>query len=58
MVGILNGIMTLLGLITFGGIVWWAFSAGRVKANQEASELPFLLPDEEPTDHQKEESHE
>lgn len=58
MVGVLNGIMTFLGLLTFGGIVWWAFSAGRAKANDEASKLPFMLPDEEPSDYQKEESHE
>lgn len=46
MVGIINGIMTFLAMMTFLGIVWWAFSAGRVKDNQEAAMLPFMLPDE------------
>ncbi|MYN11894.1 CcoQ/FixQ family Cbb3-type cytochrome c oxidase assembly chaperone [Pusillimonas sp. TS35] len=46
MLGIFNGIATLLVLATFLGIVWWAWSAGRAKANHEASMLPFALPDE------------
>lgn len=46
--GIVNGIATLIGLVLFIGIVWWAYSRGRAKANTEASLLPFALPDEEP----------
>ncbi|WP_269495082.1 cbb3-type cytochrome oxidase subunit 3 [Castellaniella sp. S9] len=46
MVGVINGIMTVLGMITFGGIVWWAWSARRAEANQQASMLPFALPEE------------
>ena len=46
MTGILNGIVTLLALITFIGIVIWAFSKGRAKANKESAMLPFALPDE------------
>ena len=46
MMGILNGIVTALALVTFIAIVFWAFSKGRDKANQEASMLPFMLPDE------------
>ncbi|WP_298053242.1 CcoQ/FixQ family Cbb3-type cytochrome c oxidase assembly chaperone [uncultured Paenalcaligenes sp.] len=46
MVGILNGIATALALITFLGIVVWAWSRGRSKANHDASMLPFDLPDE------------
>ncbi len=46
MSGILIGIMTLLAMLTFFGIVWWAFSAGRVKDNEKAALLPFDLPDE------------
>jgi len=46
--GILNGIVTGIALITFIGIVWWAYSRGRAKANTDASMLPFALPDEEP----------
>jgi len=44
--GWLNGIVTLLGLLFFVGVVWWAFSKGRKSANEEAAMLPFLLPDE------------
>ena len=46
MTGVLNGIVTLLALITFIGIVIWAFSKGRAKANKESAMLPFALPDE------------
>ncbi len=46
MVGIINGIVTALALITFLGIVVWAWSKGRAKANYDASMLPFELPDE------------
>jgi len=57
-IGILNGIMTVLGMLTFFGIVWWAYSAGRVKDNQEAAMLPFSLPDDSPVDNKEEGSHE
>ena len=43
---ILNGIATLIALLTFIGIVWWAYSRGRSKANRDASMLPFAQPDE------------
>lgn len=46
MIGILNGIATALAIITFIGIIVWAWSKGRSKANQDASMLPFDLPDE------------
>ncbi|MCX5592672.1 cbb3-type cytochrome oxidase subunit 3 [Alcaligenes endophyticus] len=46
MIGILNAIVTTLAMITFFGICWWAFSRGRKQANEEASRLPFDLPDE------------
>jgi len=58
MSGILTGIVTLLALVTFLGIVWWAFSAGRKKDNEAAASLPFDLPDESPVDTKKEESNE
>jgi len=45
--GWLNGIVTLLGMLFFFGIVWWACSQGRAQANREAALLPFLLPDED-----------
>ncbi|MCB5363289.1 CcoQ/FixQ family Cbb3-type cytochrome c oxidase assembly chaperone [Pusillimonas sp. CC-YST705] len=44
--GVLNGIITLIALLTFIGIVWWAFSKFRAKDNEEASLLPFAQPDE------------
>lgn len=44
---ILNAFVTIVAMFTFLGIVWWAFSGGRAKANQEASMLPFALPDED-----------
>tara|TARA_R110000851_G_scaffold333485_1_gene513769 strand:+ start:37114 stop:37335 length:222 start_codon:yes stop_codon:yes gene_type:complete len=45
--GIVNGIVTLVALITFIAIVVWAFSKGRKKANKDASMLPFMQPDED-----------
>ena len=53
MIGVLNGIATALALITFLGIIVWAWSKGRAKANDEASRLPFDLPDEEEVARQK-----
>ncbi|NLY27602.1 MAG: cbb3-type cytochrome c oxidase subunit 3 [Alcaligenaceae bacterium] len=46
MIGIVNGLMIILAMVTFLGIVWWAFSRGRAQANNEAAMLPFSLPDE------------
>ena len=37
----LRGIHTLLVKVAFLGIVWWAYSAHRKKANDEAAHLPF-----------------
>jgi cytochrome c oxidase cbb3-type subunit IV len=42
----LSAISTVLGLVVFLGIVFWAWSPSRKKANQESAELPFDLPDE------------
>jgi len=44
--GVINGVATILVILTFLGIVWWAFSRGRAQANHEASMLPFAVPDE------------
>lgn len=41
-----TGIMTAIALLTFIGIVWWAFSRGREKANRDSAMLPFAQPDE------------
>lgn len=46
MLAYLNAIATVLAMVTFFGIVWWAYSKGRKKANEEAANLPFDLPDE------------
>jgi cytochrome c oxidase cbb3-type subunit 4 len=46
MLAYLNAIATVLAMLTFFGIIWWAFSNGRKKANEEAANLPFVLPDE------------
>ncbi|MBU2955450.1 cbb3-type cytochrome oxidase subunit 3 [Marinobacter sp. F3R08] len=37
----LRGIHTILVMAIFFGIVWWAYSARRKKANDEAAHLPF-----------------
>ncbi len=42
----LSGVSTILALLFFVGIVWWAWSASRKKANEESANLPFELPDE------------
>lgn len=42
----LNAVATIIAMLTFLGIVWWAFSRGRAKANYDASMLPFSVPDE------------
>lgn len=37
----LRGVHTLVLIAVFIGIIWWAFSAKRKKANDEAAHLPF-----------------
>ena len=37
----LRGLHTFLVMAVFIGIIWWAFSAHRKKANEEAAHLPF-----------------
>jgi len=46
---ILVGIMTVVSIVTFFGIVAWAWSRQRVRDNEEAARLPFAVPDEETT---------
>ncbi|MDS1141914.1 CcoQ/FixQ family Cbb3-type cytochrome c oxidase assembly chaperone [Pusillimonas sp. SM2304] len=55
---VLNGVATLLAILTFLGIVWWAFSRGRAQANHDASMLPFSVPDEAIMDKKEGGSHE
>ncbi len=42
----LSAFSTIIGIIFFLGIVWWAWSAKQKSANEESSRLPFELPDE------------
>jgi len=42
----LSAASTILGLVFFVGIVWWAWSSKRQSANDESANLPFDLPDE------------
>jgi len=42
----LSAFSTLIGIIFFVGIVWWAWSPKRRLENEASAELPFDLPDE------------
>lgn len=55
MLAYLNALATVLAMLTFFGIVWWAFSKGRQDANRESAMLPFALPDEGKTNPQHKE---
>jgi len=46
MLAYLNALSTIMAMLTFFAIVWWAFSRERQAANHEAAMLPFALPDE------------
>ncbi|EGP42427.1 cytochrome c oxidase subunit [Achromobacter insuavis AXX-A] len=48
----LSAIVTAVSMATFVGIVWWACSRGRQRANSESAMLPFALPDEFGPTHQ------
>lgn len=37
----IRGIHSLIIMAIFLGIIWWAFSGHRKKANDEAAQLPF-----------------
>ena len=58
MLGIINGVITVLGMATFVGIVWWAWSAHRAEANRQSALLPFALPEEYPPNKNPGESNE
>ena len=45
----LRSIFTVLSMICFGGIVWWAYSSRRKQAYEEAAMLP--LEDDPPAPH-------
>lgn len=42
----LSAASTLIGMLVFLGIVWWAWSKQRQSANNESANLPFALKDE------------
>jgi cytochrome c oxidase cbb3-type subunit IV len=42
----LSAFSSVIGIVFFIGIVLWAWSPKRKKANEESAELPFDLPDE------------
>lgn len=49
----LSAASTLIGMLVFLGIVWWAWSKHRQAANDESANLPFALKDEfEGTSHE------
>ena len=39
--GTLQGIGTILAMLAFGGVCWWAFSKHKKKDFDEAANLPF-----------------
>lgn len=43
----LRSISTVLSMITFIGIIWWAYSRGNQKRFDEAANLPFAEHDDE-----------
>lgn len=42
----LRSIMTVVSLLTFLGIVWWAYARSNQKRFDEAANLPFAEDDE------------
>ena len=45
----LRSLLTVLSVIAFAGILWWAFSSRRERAYEEAAMLP--LEDDPPAPH-------
>ena len=41
-----SSLATVVCLVFFIGVCFWAFSPGRKEANRESANLPFALPDE------------
>ena len=39
--GTLQGIGTILAMLAFGGVVWWACSKHKKQDFEEAAQLPF-----------------
>lgn len=49
--GTFQGIATILAMVAFLGVCWWAFSSHKKKDFDEAANLPFA--DEESTDEER-----
>lgn len=43
----LRSLMTVVSLLTFLGIIWWAYGKARSKGFEEAANLPFADKDAE-----------
>ncbi len=43
----LRSITTVISMITFVGIIWWAYARGNRKRFDEAANLPFAEGDDE-----------
>lgn len=54
--GTLQGIGTILAMISFLGICWWAFSSHKKKDFEEAAQLPFSDEQESSKDDKQESS--
>lgn len=39
--GMISGIVTVVFIVVFIGIVWWAYSAGNKQGFDDAANLPF-----------------
>jgi len=44
---IIGSVSTVVSVVTFGGIVVWAYASRRREEFAQAAEAPFALPDEE-----------
>ncbi|SHM33358.1 cbb3-type cytochrome oxidase subunit 3 [Vreelandella subglaciescola] len=51
--GDFQGVVTLVLLIAFIGIIWWAYSKRRKPGFDEAANLPFADEDDEQPGHDK-----
>ena len=40
--GLISGIVTIIFVVVFIGIVWWAYSKGNKQRFEDAGKLPFV----------------
>jgi cbb3-type cytochrome oxidase subunit 3 len=43
---------TVLSMLAFAVVVWWAYGRGRAERLAAAAQAPFALPDDVPADHE------